>query len=158
MCALSTWSFRLQRASRYRLWKQRYLLGRGMHAPVIACNYTTQVWIASRPAHLPADDGVTGLTAVWHCRVVRVMPNTPAVIRQAASAYSLGKHATSADALTTHQLMSSIGESRSNQGLLLCHITTVDLRSAQPSSELCVLLVICFTALVCDFDRSRATA
>ncbi len=42
-------------------------------------------------------------------RVVRVMPNTPAVVGQGASAYALGSGATESDAATTQQLLSSVG-------------------------------------------------
>lgn len=49
------------------------------------------------------------------CKVVcymqiRVMPNTPCLIGQAASAYVIGTHATEADAQKTYALMSSVGE------------------------------------------------
>ena len=42
-------------------------------------------------------------------RVVRVMPNTPALVGASASAYALGKTATSDDARTVHQLLSAVG-------------------------------------------------
>ena len=41
---------------------------------------------------------------------MRVMPNTPCLIGQAASAYVLGTHATDDDAQKTYALMSSVGE------------------------------------------------
>jgi pyrroline-5-carboxylate reductase len=40
---------------------------------------------------------------------VRVMPNTPCLIGQAASAYVLGNHATNDDAAKTYALLSSAG-------------------------------------------------
>jgi pyrroline-5-carboxylate reductase len=40
---------------------------------------------------------------------VRVMPNTPCLIGQAASAYVLGNNATGQDAAKTYTLMSSAG-------------------------------------------------
>ena len=57
--------------------------------------------------------------AVEHCQLkpinfnlqMRVMPNTPCLIGQAASAYVLGTHATNSDAQKTYSLMSSVGES-----------------------------------------------
>ena len=42
-------------------------------------------------------------------RVVRVMPNTPALVGASASAFALGKTATGEDAKTVHQLLSSVG-------------------------------------------------
>ena len=42
-------------------------------------------------------------------RVVRVMPNTPCLVRSAASAYSLGTHATQEDADLVHRLLTSVG-------------------------------------------------
>jgi len=41
---------------------------------------------------------------------VRVMPNTPCLIGQAASAYVLGNHATHEDAAKIYMLLSSAGE------------------------------------------------
>jgi pyrroline-5-carboxylate reductase len=42
-------------------------------------------------------------------RVVRVMPNTPALIGQAASAFALGKNATAADGEVAKKLLSAVG-------------------------------------------------
>ena len=42
-------------------------------------------------------------------RVIRVMPNTPALVGASASAYALGKSATSADAALTEKLFSAVG-------------------------------------------------
>ena len=42
-------------------------------------------------------------------RVIRVMPNTPALIGQGASAYSLGTSATSEDAAITEALLGAVG-------------------------------------------------
>ncbi len=42
-------------------------------------------------------------------RVVRVMPNTPCLIRRGASAFSLGAHATPEDAQLVSQLLSAVG-------------------------------------------------
>ncbi|XP_045580988.1 pyrroline-5-carboxylate reductase 3 isoform X2 [Procambarus clarkii] len=43
-------------------------------------------------------------------RVVRIMPNTPALVQMAASVFSRGTYATHDDALLTHRLLSSVGE------------------------------------------------
>ena len=40
---------------------------------------------------------------------IRVMPNTPCLIGQAASAYVLGNHATNEDAAKIYMLLSSAG-------------------------------------------------
>jgi pyrroline-5-carboxylate reductase len=42
-------------------------------------------------------------------RVVRVMPNTPAMVGAGASAYAVGKRATAADAALTEKLLSAVG-------------------------------------------------
>ena len=44
-----------------------------------------------------------------HHRVVRVMPNTPALIGQGAAAFSPGSKATSADCSLTEQLLAAVG-------------------------------------------------
>lgn len=42
-------------------------------------------------------------------RVIRIMPNTPALVGASASAFSLGKAATAQDAELTHKLMGTVG-------------------------------------------------
>jgi pyrroline-5-carboxylate reductase len=42
-------------------------------------------------------------------RVIRVMPNTPALVGAGASAYALGAHATAADGELAQQLLSAVG-------------------------------------------------
>jgi pyrroline-5-carboxylate reductase len=42
-------------------------------------------------------------------RVIRVMPNTPALVGASATAYALGKAATAADAALAHKIFSAIG-------------------------------------------------
>jgi pyrroline-5-carboxylate reductase len=42
-------------------------------------------------------------------RVIRVMPNTPSLVGQGASAYALGAGGTESDAATAQQLLSSVG-------------------------------------------------
>ncbi|KAK7077577.1 hypothetical protein SK128_002851, partial [Halocaridina rubra] len=43
-------------------------------------------------------------------RVVRIMPNTPALVQLGASVYCRGSHATDEDAKTTMRLLSAVGE------------------------------------------------
>ena len=43
------------------------------------------------------------------CRVIRVMPNTPCLVSETAAAFSLGKHATAADAARVETLFGSVG-------------------------------------------------
>ncbi len=50
-------------------------------------------------------------TTLW-CVQVRVMPNTPCLIGQAASAYCCGSHATPEDDETVFALLSSVGAPR----------------------------------------------
>src|SRR6185436_12348978 len=42
-------------------------------------------------------------------RVIRVMPNTPALVGESASGFALGKSATAADADTARKLLSAVG-------------------------------------------------
>lgn len=42
-------------------------------------------------------------------RVIRVMPNTPALVGESASAFAVGKHATAADAELATKLLSAVG-------------------------------------------------
>lgn len=64
--------------------------------------------------------GSNHLAATDHNDVmqVRVMPNTPCFIREAASAYVLGNHATPADASRTFALMRSVGTAPGHSNLL----------------------------------------
>lgn len=45
-----------------------------------------------------------------HGRLVRVMPNTPALVGQGASAYALGRGATAADAQLVDRLLAAVGK------------------------------------------------
>jgi pyrroline-5-carboxylate reductase len=42
-------------------------------------------------------------------RVIRVMPNTPALVGEGASAFALGKSATAADGELAKKLLSAVG-------------------------------------------------
>ena len=56
-------------------------------------------------------------------RVVRVMPNTPALVGAGASGYALGGHATPDDGKLTQQLLSSVGVAFSVKESLLDAVT-----------------------------------
>jgi pyrroline-5-carboxylate reductase len=56
-------------------------------------------------------------------RVIRVMPNSPALIGASASAYALGKAATSADAALAQQIFSAVGVAFQLKELLLDAVT-----------------------------------
>ena len=56
-------------------------------------------------------------------RLIRVMPNTPALIGHGASAYALGTTATEADATTLHTLLTSTGTALRVQENLLDAVT-----------------------------------
>ena len=56
-------------------------------------------------------------------RVVRVMPNTPALIGASASAFALGKSATAEDAQLTHKLFSAVGVVFQTKEMLLDAVT-----------------------------------
>jgi pyrroline-5-carboxylate reductase len=56
-------------------------------------------------------------------RVIRVMPNTPALVGAGAVGYALGNHATSSDSLLAGQLFSAVGIAFEVKELLLDAIT-----------------------------------
>lgn len=62
--------------------------------------------------------------ALWPgTRVVRVMPNTPALVGASASAFSLGKTATQDDALLVQRLLSAVGSAYQVKESLLDAVT-----------------------------------
>ncbi|MDH3394158.1 MAG: pyrroline-5-carboxylate reductase [Desulfobulbaceae bacterium] len=54
---------------------------------------------------------IEGTLAGTNCRVIRVMPNTPAIVQEAASALSSGLRATAADMETAQAIFDAIGQS-----------------------------------------------
>jgi pyrroline-5-carboxylate reductase len=56
-------------------------------------------------------------------RLVRVMPNTPCLVGQSASAYAVGERATDADAALVDQLLSAVGRAYRVDELLLDAVT-----------------------------------
>ncbi|KAK9841735.1 hypothetical protein WJX74_011101 [Apatococcus lobatus] len=73
----------------------------------LAPHVTTNHLIISIAAGIRISSIENALPDATH--VVRVMPNTPCLIREAASAYVLGNHATPLDASRTFALMRSVG-------------------------------------------------
>ena len=63
--------------------------------------------VVSIAAGLPLKRLAAGLAAGQ--RIVRVMPNTPCLVGQGASAYSLGEHATAEDGNLVAKLLSAVG-------------------------------------------------
>lgn len=68
---------------------------------------TTKHLLLSIAAGVPIAKLEGGLAA--GARVIRVMPNTPALVGESASAYALGKAATPADAELAQKLFSAVG-------------------------------------------------
>jgi pyrroline-5-carboxylate reductase len=56
-------------------------------------------------------------------RLIRVMPNTPALVGQGASAYSLGAQATAADGALVEELLSAVGQAHRIDERLLDAVT-----------------------------------
>ena len=56
-------------------------------------------------------------------RVIRVMPNTPALVGAGASAFAVGKHATAADAELAQKLLSAVGVAMQVKESLLDAVT-----------------------------------
>jgi pyrroline-5-carboxylate reductase len=63
--------------------------------------------LVSIAAGLPLAKLESGLSAT--ARVIRVMPNTPALVGASASAFAIGNSATSADAALVQKLLSAVG-------------------------------------------------
>lgn len=77
--------------------------------------YTLASGFSSRHLVISIAAGVTisfieGSLAGTGCRVVRVMPNTPAIVQEAASALSGGVRATAADLETAQSIFNAIGQ------------------------------------------------
>jgi pyrroline-5-carboxylate reductase len=68
---------------------------------------TTRRLVISIAAGVPIAKLETGLDA--SARVIRVMPNTPALVGASATAYALGKAATATDAALAQRLFSAVG-------------------------------------------------
>lgn len=80
--------------------------------PALLLSIAAGIPLAVLEAELPAS-----------VRVIRTMPNTPALVGQGATAYALGSRATSADADAAHALFSSVGLALSTSETLLDAVT-----------------------------------
>ena len=56
-------------------------------------------------------------------RIVRVMPNTPCLVREAAAGFALGEHATDEDRETVNQILSAVGRAFCLEEKLLDAVT-----------------------------------
>jgi pyrroline-5-carboxylate reductase len=70
-------------------------------------HFTSEHLLISIAAGVPVAKLEAGLSV--GVRVIRVMPNTPALVGESASAYALGKSATSADGELAQKLFSAVG-------------------------------------------------
>lgn len=70
----------------------------GLAAPRLLISLAAGVPLVKLESHVPAS-----------FRVIRVMPNTPALVGAGASAYSLGARASGADAAVAERLLGSVG-------------------------------------------------
>ncbi len=87
----------------------------------IASAFTPDHLLVSIAAGVPLSRLENGLPA--GARVVRVMPNTPALVGAAASAYAMGRHATVADGDLVCKLFSSVGMAAAVKESLLDAVT-----------------------------------
>lgn len=87
-------------------------VGKNFSAVHLLISIAAGVPIAKMEAALPANS-----------RVIRVMPNTPALVGESASAYALGKSATAADGELAQKLFSSVGVAMQVKESLLDAVT-----------------------------------
>ena len=73
----------------------------------IRASFTSDHLLVSIAAGVPLVKLEAGLSA--NAKVIRVMPNTPALVGASASAYASGKSATAADAVLAQKLLSAVG-------------------------------------------------
>jgi len=83
--------------------------------------FTSEHLLVSIAAGVPIAKLEGGLQA--GARVIRVMPNTPALVGESATAYALGKSATSADGELALQLFSAVGAAFQVKEYLLDAVT-----------------------------------
>lgn len=76
--------------------------------PDLAAAYRAEQLIVSIAAGVPSDVFAQALPA--GARIVRAMPNTPALVLEAATALARGTHATDADVATARGIFDAVGE------------------------------------------------
>jgi len=89
-------------------------------------------------------------------RVIRVMPNTPALVGASASAYALGKSATSEDGRLAHRLFSSVGVAYQVKESLLDAVT--GLSGSGPAYVFLVIEALSDGGVAAGLPRDIATA
>lgn len=89
-------------------------------------------------------------------RVMRVMPNTPCLIGQAASAYVVGTHATDDDAQKTYALMSSVGLALSVEERMMDAVT--GLSGSGPAYVFIIVEALADGAVAAGLPRDKAMA
>lgn len=89
-------------------------------------------------------------------RVMRVMPNTPCLIGQAASAYVVGTHATDDDAQKTYALMSSVGLALSVEERMMDAVT--GLSGSGPAYVFIMVEALADGAVAAGLPRDKAMA
>ena len=88
-------------------------------------------------------------------RVIRVMPNTPALVGASATAYALGKAATAADGELAQQLFSSVGVAYQMRESLLDAVT--GLSGSGPAYVYLVIEALSDGGVACGLPREVAT-
>ncbi|CAL8466920.1 g6456 [Coccomyxa elongata] len=89
-------------------------------------------------------------------RVIRVMPNTPCLIGQAASAYVLGNHATNEDAAKIYMLLSSAGLAVSVEERMMDAVT--GLSGSGPAYVFLAIEAMADGAVAAGLPRDKALA
>lgn len=88
-------------------------------------------------------------------RVVRVMPNTPALVGASASGFALGKSATSDDARLVNDLLSSVGVAYQLKESLLDAVT--GLSGSGPAYAYMIIEALSDGGVACGLPRDAAT-
>ena len=87
-------------------------------------------------------------------RVIRVMPNTPALIGQGASAYALGSNATEDDAALASSLLSSVGTVTEVPEKLLDAVT--GLSGSGPAYAYTIIEALADGGVLCGLSKAQA--
>lgn len=123
---------------------------------------------ANALAALPDFDGLlisvaAGLTLEWletnapaGCRVIRCMPNTPALVGHGAAAYARGSTATSADAGVAHALLAAVGLAFEVPESLLNAVT--GLSGSGPAYAFLMIEALADGGVRCGLPRDTALA